>query len=169
MLRNLFVAAGLGGAILLSLPAQGADQARTLGRFDDWDGFTYTDRAGKVCYTASVPKRSLNAPKGRKDVYVSISNRPKDGTGDVFSVTAGFPLKKGAPAEIDIGGARFELFTEDDTAWTRTDKAVVQAMLKGKSLIVHLTPAKGDPVSDTYSLNGFPRAHAEISKACGGK
>ena len=74
-----------------------------------------------------------------------------------------------APAEIDVGGAKFDLYTSGDGAWARNDKAVVQAMLKGKSFVVHGVPAKGEPTADTYSLDGFPKAYADISKACGAK
>lgn len=146
-----------------------ADSAKTLGKSGDWESFTYSDRAGKVCYTASLPKRSLNAPKGRGETYVSITHRPNDKSFDVVSVTSGYTFKKDAPAEIDIGGAKFDLYTTPDGAWARNDKAVVQAMLKGKTLVIHGTPAKGDPIADTYSLEGFVKAYGDIGKACGVK
>jgi hypothetical protein len=146
-----------------------ADSAKSLGRFDDWESFTYADKSGRVCYAASLPKRSLNAFKGRGEAYVSVTNRPAEKSFEVISVTAGYPLKKDAPAELDIGGAKFDLYTAGDTAWTRNDKAVVQAMLKGSSLVVHTTSAKGQQTADTYSLSGFARAVAEIAKACPAK
>ncbi|PKU25295.1 invasion associated locus B family protein [Telmatospirillum siberiense] len=146
-----------------------ADSAKPLGKSGDWESFTYSDKAGKVCYTASLPKRSLNAPKGRGETYLSITHRPNDKSFDVVSVTSGYAFKKDAPAEIDIGGAKFDLYTTGDGAWARNDKAVVQAMLKGKTLVVHGTPAKGEAIADTYSLDGFVKAYADIGKACGAK
>lgn len=152
-------------AVLPALPVE-ADSAKPLGKSGDWESFTYTDKAGKVCYTASLPKRSLNAQKGRGETYLSITHRPNDKSFDVVSVTSGYSFKKDASAEIDIGGAKFDLYTTADGAWARNDKAVVQAMLKGKALVVHGTPAKGDPIADTYSLDGFVKAYADIAKAC---
>jgi hypothetical protein len=111
----------------------------------------------------------LNAQKGRGETYISITHRPNDKSFDVVSVTAGYSFKKDAPAEIDIGGAKFDLYTTGDGAWARNDKAVIQAMLKGKALIIHGTPLKGDPTADTYSLDGFVKAYADIGKACGVK
>jgi hypothetical protein len=146
-----------------------ADSAKSLGRFEDWEAFTLTDKAGKVCYTASLPKRSLNSFKGRGDAYVSVTHRPNDKSFDVISVMFGYPLKKDAPAEIDIGGAKFDLYTTGDTGWSRNDKAVVQAMLKGNSMVVHGSPTKGEQTADTYSLAGFAKAFAEIGKTCGVK
>ena len=148
------------------LPAA-ADNARSLGKAGDWESFAYTEKAGKVCYTASQPKRSLGSVKGRGETYVTITHRTADKSIGVISVTAGYSFKKDSPAEVDIGGARFDLYFSGDTAWTRNDKAVVSAMLKGKTLVVHGTPAKGDAVADTYSLDGFAKAYADISKACG--
>lgn len=144
-----------------------ADSAKSLGKSGDWEGFTYADKSGKVCYAASLPKRSLNSAKGRGEAYLSITHRPTDKSFDVISVTAGYGFKKDAPAEIDIGGAKFDLFSSGDTAWARNDKAVVTAMLKGKNLVVYGMPAKGEQTADTYSLDGFAKAYAEISKACG--
>lgn len=154
--------------VLLAGPAW-ADSAKSLGKSGDWESFTYSDKAGKVCYAASLPKRSLNSAKGRGESYVSITHRPAAKSLGVFSITAGYPYKKDAPAEADIGGSKFELYTSGDTAWARNDHAVLQAMLKAKTMVVHGTPAKGQGTADTYSLDGFAKAYADIGKACGVK
>ncbi len=155
-------------AAIVTVPAL-ADSAKSLGKSGDWESFTYSDKAGKVCYTASLPKRSLNSAKGRGEAYLSITHRTADKSTGVLSVTAGYPFKKDAPAEIDVGGSKFDLYTSADTAWARDDKAVLQAMLKGKTMVVYGTPGKGDQTVDTYSLDGFAKAYAEIGKACGVK
>ena len=64
------------------------------------------------------------------------------------------------------------MFTKGDTAWARTaelDKAIVEAMVKGKQAVVKGTPEKGPSTTDTYSLAGFAQALAMIDKACGVK
>ena len=154
--------------LVFSVPAW-ADSAKSLGKFGAWEGFVYSNKNGKVCYTASAPKKTLGALKDRDDVYVTITHRPADKSFNVVSVTIGYSFKKDSVPEIDIGGARFDLYTTDDSAWARDDKAVVQAMVKGKSMIVHGQPTKGAPTADTYSLEGFPKALVEINKACGVK
>jgi len=165
MIRRRLLAA----TVLLACAAAPAwaDSAKTLGKFGDWTAFTFSDKNGKVCYTVSQPKRSINSPKGRGDVYVTITHRPSDKSFDVVSVTQGYQFKKESVPEFDIGGARFDLYTQESGAWSRNDKAVVQAMLKGKSLIMHGQPQKGEASADTYSLEGFPKAYGEIGKACG--
>jgi len=168
MFARIAAATGL-LATLFAGSAAFADTAKSLGKFGDWSAFAYSGKGGKVCYAVGKPKRSLGAAKGRDEVYLTISHRPADKSFDEVSVTAGYSFKKDAAAELDVGGAKFDLYTTDETAWAREDKAVVQAMLKGKSVVVHGAPAKGDPTADTYSLDGFVQAHAEIGKACATK
>jgi invasion protein IalB len=156
----------LAATLLLPLLAHAADSAKLLSKSGDWESFTYSEKGGKVCYVASQPKRSTGAPKGRGNVFFTITHRTSDKSIGVISVDAGFTYKKDAPTEIDISGAKFDLYTTGGSAWARNDKAVVAALLKGKSLIVHGTPAKGDPVADTFSLDGFAKAYADINKAC---
>ena len=146
--------------------AFGAEGAKLLAKSGDWESFTYNEKGGKVCYMASQPKRSVGTPKGRGNVFFTITHRTADKSIGVISVDAGYPFKKDAPAELDIGGAKFDLYTTGASAWARNDKAVVAALLKGKSVIVHGTPQKGDPVADTFSLDGFAKAYADINKAC---
>ncbi|MBV9686067.1 MAG: hypothetical protein JO096_02510, partial [Alphaproteobacteria bacterium] len=55
------------------------------------------------------------------------------------------------------------------SAWARTaelDKAIVEAMTRGKQVIVKGTPTTGPVTTDTYSLAGFAQAIALIDKAC---
>jgi len=157
----------LAACFLLPLAAFGADSgAKLLGKSGDWESFTYNEKGGKVCYVASQPKKSIGAAKGRGNVFFTITHRASDKSIGVVSIDAGFTYKKDAPAELDVGGAKFDLYTTGSSAWARNDKAVVAALLKGKSVVAHGTPAKGDPVADTFSLDGFAKAYADINKAC---
>ena len=82
------------------------------------------------------------------------------------------PLKEGSEAALDIGGAKFDLFTKDDSAWARTsdlDKTIVAALAKGKQVVIKATPQKGPATTDTYALTGFAQALALIDTACGVK
>lgn len=162
--------AALSFSTLIAVPLSAwAEAPKSLGTFGAWRAYVYAEKNGKVCYAAALPGNSLNAPKGRGPAAISVTHRTNDKSRDVVSVSAGFPFKKDSKPELDIGGAKFDLYTQDSTAWTRNDKAVVQAMLKGKNVVVHASPAKGADVADTYSLDGFAKAYGEIGKACGVK
>ncbi|MDX1424550.1 MAG: invasion associated locus B family protein, partial [Kiloniellales bacterium] len=47
------------------------------------------------------------------------------------------------------------------------DQAIVKAMRAGSSMVVKGTSSRGTVTTDTYSLLGFSKAYAAISKACG--
>ena len=155
-------------AVLAATPAL-ADAPKSLGKSGAWESFAYSSKAGKVCYAASMPKKNLKGAKDRDDVFVTITHRPAAKSFDVVSVTGGYVYKKDAPVGLDVGAVKFELYAASDKAWARDDKAVVQALLKGKSMVVYGVPAKGEKTVDTYSLDGFAKAYAEIGKACGVK
>ena len=143
--------------------------AERLGTADAWTAYAYSEKSGKVCYLAGEPKKSEPAAGKRKRPLAMITHRPGEKIANVVSFVEGYPLKEGSEVSLDIGGAKFDLFTKGDSAWARTpelDKAIVEAMTKGKQAIVKGTPQKGPATTDTYSLAGFAQAVALIDKAC---
>jgi hypothetical protein len=143
-----------------------AKGSKSLGKFGDWEAFVDDAKGGKVCYAASLPQHSKNAPKTRGRAYALVSNHPADKSVNVVSITAGFPLKKGAAALLQVDSTKFDLYAVGDTAWSRDDKPVVAAFIKGSSATFVGYPAKGEPVADEYGLKGFADARAAIDKAC---
>jgi Invasion associated locus B (IalB) protein len=105
----------------------------------------------------------------RKHSVAMVTHRPGEKVANVVSFVEGYPLKEGSNVSLDIGGAKFDLFTKGDSAWARTaelDKAIVEAMAKAKQATVKSMPQKGPSTTDTYSLAGFAQALALIDKAC---
>jgi hypothetical protein len=150
-------------------PTPAGTPAERLGTADAWTAYAYSEKSGKVCYLAGEPKKNEPAAGKRKRPLAMITHRPGEKIANVVSFVEGYPLKEGSEASLDIGGAKFDLFTKGDSAWARTpelDKAIVEAMTKGKQAIVKGTPQKGPATTDTYSLIGFAQALALIDKAC---
>ena len=59
---------------------------------------------------------------------------------------------------------------DGDRAWIRdasADRQLVGRMTNGQNLIVPGMSSKGVASQDTFSLDGFTRAYAAISLACG--
>jgi hypothetical protein len=134
-----------------------------------WRAYAYSEKSGKVCYLAGEPKKSVPAGGKRKHPLAMVTHRPGEKIANVVNFIEGYPLKEGSEVSLDIGRANFDLFTKGDSAWARTpelDKAIVEAMAKGKQAIVKGTPEKGPATTDTYSLVGFAQALALIDKAC---
>jgi hypothetical protein len=144
--------------------------SQRLGNAEGWTAFVYKEKSGQVCYLAGEPQKSDPANTKRKPPTAMVTHRPDEKVANVVSFVEGYPLKEGSAASLDIGGAKFDLFTKGDSAWAATadlDKTIVESMAKGKQAILKGAPQKGKPTTDTYSLAGFAQALAMIDKACG--
>jgi hypothetical protein len=166
--------------LLLSPPAgRAAEGAATpdqgvnrLGGAQGWDAYADTVKGAKICYLIGKPSKSEPAGAKRSAIFASVTHRPAEKRFNEVSFTAGYLFKEGSDAELSIDGKKFSLFTEKEGAWTRdpaSDKAVVEAMVKGRQAIITGTSARGTATADTYALEGFGKALAEIDKACGVK
>jgi hypothetical protein len=140
-----------------------------LGAAQGWTAYSYQEKSGKVCYLAGMPQKSEPAGFKRKRRVALVTHRPGEKVTNVVNFVEGYPLKEGSAVSLEIGDAKFELFTKGDGAWAPTselDKAIVDAMAKGKQAVVKGLPERGPATTDTYSLAGFPQALALIDKAC---
>ena len=149
-----------------------AQKAQFIGTFQDWEAYAGNEGRAKVCYAVTQPAKKEGQVAKRGDVYLFVTHRPGDKERDVVNVKAGYKYKAGTAVNAAIGNQTFTLYIKDDTAWNRTsdeDKTMVQAMIKGATIIVRGTPAAGAATADTYSLKGFGAAYQAIGKACGVK
>lgn len=147
-----------------------ADSIQRLGEFGDWSAFQFNEGDKLGCYVASEPKKAEGDYKKRGDIYALVTHRPNEKRRDEVSFVAGYSYEKDSVVEVTIGEKAFRLFTQDDGAWnpdTASDKAMVQAMIRGKTMIVKGVSARGTPTTDTYSLGGFTKAYNAINQACG--
>ncbi len=159
LLAGLFAVAAAGAAR--------AEGPRLLGRFGDWTAYAAGEGQNRLCYAVSQPRRTFNGPRGRGEAYFTVTDRPALHSFDVISVAPGYPFQKGSVPELDVDGDLYDLYVQDGTAWSRNDKAIVESMLTGGSVIMHGRPPGGGDAADTYPLDGFARAHAALGAACG--
>jgi len=155
-------------AFALAAPAL-AQGTERLGDFQDWSAFRFEESGKPVCYMASRPKKSEGNYSKRGDVYAIITHRPAEGTFNEVSIVAGYSYKKDSTVEMKVGDVKKTLFTQDDAAWAadkETDQELVQAMIRGHTMVVTGTSSRGTATTDTFSLLGFTKAHDAIDKAC---
>ncbi len=153
-------------------PPTGGAKSEHLGDAQGWSAFAETDKNAKACYMVGRPLKSEPENLKRGEVYVYVTHRPAEKTFNVVSFAAGYPYKEGSDAELSVDSHKFTLFTSKESAWSRdaaTDKAVVEAMAKGKQAVLKGTSARGTNTTDIYSLDGFAQVLAQIDKACGVK
>lgn len=143
-----------------------------IGGADGWDAYTDMTGKAKICYLIGKPHKSEPANLKRGSVFASVTHRPSEKRFNEVSFTSGYLFKEGSDAELSIDGKKFSLFTNKDGAWTRdaaTDRAVVEALAKGKEAVIKGTSTRGTATTDIYALTGFGQALAAIDKACGVK
>jgi len=161
------------GALVVATALAGTPSAAAqtyIDAFDDWDAFHDGQGDAKVCYMASLPKKSEGNYTARGKTYVMVMHHPADQVVGQVYVTAGYSYRTGSEAEVLIGGANYPLFTHQDTpdtAWAYDDKVLRQAMIKGRVMVIKGTSSRGTLTTDTYSLAGVTAAYRAISQECG--
>jgi hypothetical protein len=169
---SFLLAALIASASLCTLPTAGA-QAQAierLGDFSDWSAFKYEESGNLICFMASEPTKAEGSYSKRGEIHAMVTHRPGESRIDEVSIQAGYPYQETSMVDIQVGTLTERLFTQGESAWTvdkDTDKRLVQAMIKGSTMTVQGTSARGTTTKDTYSLSGFTRAYQAINQACG--
>lgn len=162
--------AGIVVAAVQSHPAA-AQTPKFISNHRDWTVYEVPDPKGKICYAASEPAKQEGNYAKRGNPAVLVARLPGDPPSEQVSVQPGYSYKKGSPVEVKIGASAFQMFTQDEHAWARTDaddKALIEAMRGGSTMTVRGTSTRDTFSLDTYSLNGFTAAFAAMRDACGG-
>lgn len=138
-------------------------------QYGDWTVFTGQTPKGKICYAGSQPKERLPKDLKRDPAFLLITTRPADKVVNDFSLVTGFGMKKDEDASLSIAGQSFPLFTKDTGAWVKVaadEPKVLAAMRLGQSLTFKANSARGNALTDTYSLNGLSQALERVAQEC---
>ena len=162
----MFARAVLSILIFLSASEALAQSPSPIGTFKAWTAFTAKEKQGRACYMASQPKSTK--PKGvkRDEIWILVTHRPYKKVRNEVSVYVGYPFKPDSEAVVDIDGKKYKLFTYNETAWAETrklDNTLVQAMRKGRRMLLRGVSTRGTKTTDSYSLSGFTAAHDAIT------
>jgi len=169
----------LGALIIVSAVAASLATAQAqvkrehLGDFRDWSTFVDTQPDGsKVCYMTSIPKQSQLSERNTKrgEPYVMVAHWPSRGERGVVSIAGGASYRSGADIVLTVGDKSFELYGDDDLAWTYgldEDARIVSTMKAGVTMTVKAVAARGYSMTDNYSLRGFTAAFNRITSSCG--
>ena len=118
-------------------PAPGGGQPTLLGQFGDWGAYTATSGGKKVCYALAKPSSQATDPpnRPRDPAYMFISTRPAENVRNEIRSSIGYPFKPGYEATVDIGSAKYAMYTQDDGAWVKNaaeEARMVDAMRQGR-------------------------------------
>jgi invasion protein IalB len=146
-------------------------QPTLLGQYGDWGAYTAAPAGKKVCFALAKPKSTKTEPAGRKrdPSYLFVSSRPGENVRNEVSVVIGYPFKESSGASVEIGSARFSMYTLNDGAWIKNvaeEARLVDTMRKGAELTLRGTSGRGTQSTDQYSLKGLPQALDRIEQEC---
>jgi hypothetical protein len=167
--RALAVAAVLLPVLAAATPAR-AEGEVSLGKFENWEAFTYDTPESKVCYVFGAPAKTQSSRKAkRSDIYFMVTHWPGRKVRGQPSTMIGYQFKDGVDVTLTVGDKTFILYPVGELAWadkTETERAIVAAMKGGKTMTVKGISQRGTETADTYSLGGFTAALGAIDSAC---
>ncbi len=169
--RSIFLMATLIVCFAFAHTAQAQSKPRQIGTTSGkWTAYVLVENGQKVCYMVSQPVKTQGNYSRRGDIYALITHRPSENTKNVFSYITGYKYKSGSKVTVRVNGKTFDLFTQDDTAWTpdpESDRKLAEAIRAGSTMVVKGTSSRGTLTTDTFSLSGSSDAYRKISKECG--
>ena len=169
MNKFILVCATLVALLAAPISVNAAEPKELLKNPGVWGAFSLNEGKGLACYLAGQPKNSKPTGVKRGPIWLLVTHRPYAKIKNEIGVIVGYPLKADSTVTIDIDRQKFKLYTDDDIAWVRDPKLeakLVTAMRKGRRMVIKGTSKRGTNTTDTYSLNGFTRAHITINRAC---
>jgi invasion protein IalB len=159
-------------ALLFLLGALPANAAIPVGsqQHRAWAAFSDNENGAPTCYMAARPVTRKGAKIPKDNAFVYITHRPAEKSLNVFHYDPGVELLLGSTVTAQIDGDKFTLFSATGGAWARgsdTDRALVEALRKGKRLTITATTENRATITDSFSLSGSGLALDAINKMCG--
>jgi hypothetical protein len=151
--------------------AVGGAQPTLLGQFGDWGAYTASNGGKKLCYALAKPSAQATEPanRPRDPAYVFISTRPSESVRNEISIVIGYPFKPGSEATVDIGSAKYAMYTQADGAWIKNaaeEARMVDAMRRGADMVVAGESGRGTKSTDRYALKGLSQALDRVAQEC---
>ena len=150
--------------------ATGPGGSSLVASFGDWGVYTAQAGRSKICYALSQPKDRLPKNLNRDPAYLFVSFRPAENVRNEVALVLGFAARENGPAEAAIGTASYALLTKATNAWLKNPAEEGQAigtMSRASSVTVKAQSARGNQLTDRYSLNGFGPALERARRECG--
>jgi invasion protein IalB len=170
-IRRAAVVAAAVAVLATSLAATGrAQETRLLGTYGRWKAYTVEHVGRQICYIASKPTKEEGKYAKRGEVWALVSHQPQKDSQGTVQFVAGYKYKDDAEVIVTVDdNSKFTLFTDNQDAWAYEgeDGALIEAMKRGRRMVVQGQSWRDTETKDNYSLRGFTRAYKAIGEACG--
>jgi len=152
-------------------PTIGGVQPTLLGTYGEWGAYTASPGGKKMCFALAKPGKTETAPanRPRDPTFLFVSSRPTEKVKDEVSIIIGYGFKPDSDATIELGGAKYVMYTQGDGAWLRNaaeEPKLVEAMRKAGDMTIKGASARGTETTDTYSLKGLAQALDKVDQEC---
>lgn len=152
-------------------PPSGSPEPTLVGQFGTWGAYTATPNGKKVCFALAKPSSQKSIPpnRPRDPAYAFVSTRPAEKVANEVSINIGYPLKPGSEAALEIGSAKYAMYTQGDGLWIKNaaeEDAMVDAMRKGADVTIKGISAKGTQTIDVFPLKGLAQALDRLAQDC---
>jgi invasion protein IalB len=148
------------------------DKPALVGQYGEWGAYVAQSGGSKLCFALANPASAQTKPPttSRDPVYFFVATRPAENVRNEVSVMIGYAFKPGTDATVEIGPAKFAMYTQNDGAWIKNaaeEARLIETMRKGTDLVVTGTSSRGTQSVDRYSLKGLAQALDRTAKECG--
>lgn len=152
-------------------PAASSAEPALVGQFGTWGAYTASPGGKKVCFALAKPSsQKTNPPNRPRDpAYAFVSSRPGEKVFNEVSIMIGYSLKPGSEGALEIGSAKYAMYTQGDGLWIKNaaeEEAMVDALRKGSDVTIKGVSAKGTQTTDVFSLKGLAQALDRIAQDC---
>jgi Invasion associated locus B (IalB) protein len=142
-----------------------------LGQYGEWGAYAAVSGGNKICFAGAKPSSTQTTPpnKPRDPVFFFVASRPGENVRNEVSVIIGYAFKPATDATVEIGPAKFAMYTQNDGAWIKNaaeETRLVETMRKGADLVVTGTSSRGTQSADRYSLKGLSQALDRVAQEC---
>lgn len=153
------------------VPAVGGAEPTLIGQFGSWGAYSATPGGRKICFALAKPSSSKTNPpnRPRDPAYVFVSTRPAEKVSNEVSVSMGYQLKPGSEGSLEVGTAKYAMYTQGDGLWIKNaaeEAQMVEALKRGADVTVKGISAKGTETTDVFSLKGLAQALDRVSQDC---
>ncbi len=151
--------------------AVGGAEPSLVGQFGTWGAYTATPNGKKVCFALAKPASSKTNPpnRPRDAAYAFISTRPAEKVTNEVSIMIGYQLKPGSEGTLEIGSARYAMYSQGDGLWIKNaaeEDRMVDALRKGADATVKGVSSKGTETIDIFPLKGLSQALDKLAQEC---
>jgi len=151
--------------------AAGNAEPSLIGQYGTWGAYTATPNGKKVCFALAKPSSSKTNPpnRPRDPSYAFISTRPAEKVTNEVSIMIGYGVKPGSEGSVEVGGARFAMYSQGDGLWIKNaaeEDRLVDALRKGADAVVKGTSARGTETTDVFPLKGLSQALDKLAQEC---